>query len=121
MAMVRALIVDDDEGVRLLLSINLLARRVEIVGEAADGHAAVEQARELRPDLIVMDLMMPMMDGAEATLIIKKELPDVIVIGFSAADGHGVARMLRAGATGVFSKDRLPEMLATLDTLFHRA
>ena len=115
---VRALIVDDDSDIRMMLSMNLLAGPIEVVGEAADGKDGVDLALELQPDLVVMDLMMPVMDGVEATRLIKKQLPRTAVVGFTAANSDGADRLLRAGATGVFSKDKLPELLKTLEKLF---
>ncbi|MFP5352103.1 MAG: response regulator [Actinomycetota bacterium] len=115
---VRALIVDDDSDIRMMLSLNLLAGPVEVVGEAADGKDGLDLAVELEPDLIVMDLMMPVMDGAEATRLIKKELPSTAIVGFTASNSEGADRLLQAGATGVFAKDKLPELLRTLEQLF---
>lgn len=114
MRKLRTLIVDDDEDIRLLLSLNFLGGPIEVVGEASDGERGVELALELQPDIIVMDLMMPVMDGAEATTLIKRQMPEVAVFGFTAAEAETSDRLLRAGATGVFSKDKVPALLRTL-------
>jgi len=72
----RILIVDDEEAVRTALG-KLLATRKgwKVVGEAADGVAAIGLARELHPDIVIMDITMPRMNGLEATPEIKKALP----------------------------------------------
>ena len=83
-APIRVLLVDDHamvrRGMRDFLSLH---EDIEVVGEAADGAAGVEQAKVLRPDIVVMDLMMPNLDGIEATGRIKAALPDVEVIALT--------------------------------------
>lgn len=117
MRKLRALIVDDDEDVRLMLTLNFLGGPIDVVGEASDGQRGAELALELQPDIVVMDLMMPVMDGAEATRLIKKQMPQIAVFGFTAAEAEGADQLLRAGATGVFSKDKVPALLRTLEHL----
>ena len=81
---VRVLIVDDADPIRLLLRGMLgTADGVEVVGEAGDGAEAIELARRLRPDVVIMDVTMPVMDGVEATSVIVEELPEVRVLGLS--------------------------------------
>ena len=74
---IRVVIADDHsvvrEGLRMFLGRD---PELEVVGEAADGKEAVERSRQLRPDIVLMDLLMPVMDGIAATLIIRNELPD---------------------------------------------
>src|SRR3712207_954217 len=78
---VRLLITDDHDVVRKGLRFYLRSDpEVEVVGEAADGEEAVRLARELRPDVVLMDLLMPKMDGIAATEAIRAELPDVEVV-----------------------------------------
>jgi PAS domain S-box-containing protein len=78
---------------------------LSIVGEAADGREAVELSRQLRPDVLLMDVSMPGMDGIEATRRIKAELPGLRVIGLSMHDDDGTAESMReAGAEGFVSK-----------------
>src|SRR5215207_2787529 len=78
---------------------------LEIVGEAADGREALELCRRLHPDLILMDVMMPTMNGIEATQAIKRELPTTIVLVLSAFENtEYLLEALRAGAAGYVLK-----------------
>lgn len=117
MRKLRSLIVDDDDDIRWILSLHLATGPVEVVGEAEDGLQAIELARELEPDIVLMDLLMPRMDGVEATTAIKKRHPETVVFGFTAIPEQG-ARLLRAGATAVFSKSSLDDLLLTLQRMF---
>jgi DNA-binding NarL/FixJ family response regulator len=78
----------------------------EIVAEASNGQEALTLARELRPDVILMDLLMPVMDGIAATAAIRRELPDVEVIALtSVLEDTAVAEAVRVGAIGYLLKD----------------
>jgi DNA-binding NarL/FixJ family response regulator len=103
---IRIMLVDDHEIVRNGVA-NLIRREpdFQIVGEASDGESAVDLAREIRPDVILMDINLPGMDGIQATRIICDELKDVRIIGFSVYDeeSHREA-MLEAGAVDYFAK-----------------
>ena len=106
--MIRVLVVDDSAVIRTLLKRSLAKDpRIEIVGEAYDGKGAIEQNRLLKPDVITMDIYMPVMDGIEATKRIMQESPAAIMI-FSTEDS---ARMgyaaLEAGAVDMFKKPDL--------------
>jgi PAS domain S-box-containing protein len=107
------LLVDDHTVVRQGLSTILkLQADVEVVGEAADGEEAVEKARRLQPDVILMDISLPKMDGLEATRIIHSEFPDIRIIGFSMHDNQDqAARMLAAGASAYCTKDGATDRL----------
>lgn len=102
----RILLVDDHEMVRLGLKSYLdLQADVDVVAESADGHAGVEKALELRPDVIVMDIVMPEMNGIEATLAILKEWPEAqILILTSYLDNEKIYPVLDAGAKGYMLK-----------------
>lgn len=103
---IRVLVVDDHAVVRQGLRMYLGADGgVEVVGEAADGAEALEQARRLRPDVVLMDLLMPRVDGVAATAAIRDELPGVEVIALtSVLEDGSVAGAVRAGAAGYVLK-----------------
>ena len=84
-----------------------------VVGEAADGREAIDLARRLGPDVVVMDVMMPVMNGIEATRQIAAAFPAVKVLALSLHDdGQFVEAMRAAGAAGYFLKEDAPNALA---------
>ena len=104
---IRILIVDDHAVVRQGLKMFLaLDEELEVIGEAANGEEAIRRARELTPDVVLMDLLMPQMDGIAATEAIRRELPDVEVIALtSVLEDKAVYGAVRAGAIGYLLKD----------------
>jgi two-component system, NarL family, response regulator LiaR len=104
---IRILIADDHSVVRQGLHMFLaLDPELEIVGEATNGLEAVNQARKLRPDVVLMDLIMPQMDGIAATEIIRHEMPEVEVIALtSVLEDAAVVGAVKAGAIGYLLKD----------------
>jgi DNA-binding NarL/FixJ family response regulator len=104
---IRVLIADDQRVVRDGLAMLLgLLEDVEVVGTAADGEQAAGLATELRPDVVLMDLRMPRLDGIEATRRLAEQVPDVRVIALTTyADDRSVIEALRAGARGYLTKD----------------
>ena len=110
---IRILLVDDHDmvlqGLRLFLKYD---PELEVVGEAADGAQALSKARELRPDVVLMDLLMPGMDGITATAMIRRELPDTEVLALtSVLEDASVVGAVRAGAIGYLLKDTKAEAL----------
>ncbi len=114
-APIRVIIADDHEisriGIRRLLSI---APDIDIIGEAADGSQALEVARTKKPDVVLLDVLMPNVSGIEAAQRIKAELKDTSVIMLSAAeDEKSIERAMFAGADGYLSKEVTSEELIT--------
>jgi two-component system, NarL family, response regulator LiaR len=112
---IRVLIVDDHSVVREGLRM-FLARDpdLEVVGEAADGAKAIEQARRLRPDVVVMDLLMPILDGMAATRAIRSELPETEVLALtSVLERASLVEAIRVGAIGYLLKDTKAAELRT--------
>jgi DNA-binding NarL/FixJ family response regulator len=104
---VRVLLVDDQALFREALATLLGVRpEIEVVGEAGDGDAALRQAAELRPDVVLMDLHMPVLDGIAATRRLRVEQPEVRVLALTTFDDdEDVFAALRAGAVGYLLKD----------------
>ncbi len=110
---IRLLLVDDHavvrQGLRMFLGLD---PDFEIVGEAANGARALEMARQLQPDVVLMDLLMPVMDGISATEAIRRELPDIEVVALtSVLEDEKVVGAIRAGAIGYLLKDAEPAEL----------
>ena len=110
---VRILIADDHELVRQgLVALLSVKPGVEVIGQAKDGVEAVAMANSLRPDIILMDLLMPRKNGIEATREIKTENPDArILIITSFAEDENVYQAIKAGALGYLLKDSSPQEL----------
>jgi two-component system, NarL family, response regulator LiaR len=117
---IRVLLVDDDPGFRELLAFVVrVDTEAEIVGQASDGVEGVRLAEALEPDVVLMDLQMPKLDGFEATrrIAAKVQHAEILVISSTTEPGD-VARALEAGAAGFLPKDRvvaeLPELIGQL-------
>ncbi len=106
-SIVRVLVVDDQrlmrDGIASLLEIQ---EGIEVVGTASNGQEAIEKAMALRPDVILMDVRMPVMDGATATAQVRRQLPDCQVLMLTTFDDEAyIAEALQAGASGYLLKD----------------
>jgi DNA-binding NarL/FixJ family response regulator len=110
----RVLVVDDHPVILRLLRTVLGAHApIEIVGEAADGRAAIALARSLEPDVVVMDLSLPEVDGLEACTAIRSSVPRCRIVVFSASEAsRSEAMALAAGAHAYVEKDAGLEVLA---------
>jgi DNA-binding NarL/FixJ family response regulator len=102
----RVLLADDHalfrDGVRSLLQ----TRGIDVVGEAADGREAVEAALRLRPDVVLMDITMPRMDGLEATRLIKARAPEITIVMLTVSeDDHMLFEAIKSGAQGYLLKN----------------
>ena len=101
----RVVLVDDTEDLRQLMRIALRRAGYEVVGEAGDGAAGIEVARSERPDLVVLDLSMPVMDGLEALPHIREALPDAAIVVLSGFGAHQMTdKALARGADGYLQK-----------------
>ena len=101
----RILIADDAPDIRLLLKMYLTDSRLKVVGEATNGAEAVEMAEAEKPDAIILDLAMPVMDGLEAIPLIKKASPDTKIVVLSGFDADRMAeRAIGLGAETYLQK-----------------
>jgi DNA-binding NarL/FixJ family response regulator len=115
------LIADDSGNVRHILKMFLQARRnLKVCGEAANGFEAVEKAKKLRPDLVLLDLAMPEMNGAEAASVLKKMMPSMPIIVFTMyAENMRSSLASAVGVDLVLSKpDGIKALGDALDSLF---
>ena len=119
----RLVIADDNASIRETLR-NTLASYddLEIVGEAADGKEAIAIVETSQPDVVLMDVRMPMMNGVEASSIIKGRWKSVVIVGLCVdRDGHTIDAFMRAGASAVASKDRLEQLHLTIQRAFRQS
>ncbi|HEY9631875.1 MAG TPA: response regulator transcription factor [Coleofasciculaceae cyanobacterium] len=120
--MIRLLLVDDQslicQGLKAMLQ---LEPDLDVVGIADNGETALKQVAELQPDVVLMDIRMPKMDGRTATRLITQQFPDIKVLVLSTFDDDQyIAESMRAGAKGYLLKDMSPEELAHAIRCVHR-
>jgi two-component system, NarL family, response regulator LiaR len=110
---IRVLIADDHKVVRDGLRVFLASSpQMEVIGEARDGQEVVAQAAALHPEIILMDLLMPVMDGIEATRLICRDDPaSRVIVLTSSAEDEKIIAAVRAGAVGYLMKDSTPQEL----------
>lgn len=120
--MIRLLLVDDQslicQGLKAMLS---LESDLQVVGIADNGETAIEQVAALQPDVVLMDVRMPIIDGREATRLISHQFPDTKVLVLSTFDDEQyIAESIRGGAKGYLLKDMPSQDLAQAIRLVHR-
>ena len=115
----KILVVDDEKNIRTALSALLKTRGDwKIIGEASDGQEAVAKAKELRPDVIIMDLSMPRVDGLRATREIHREMPDTEVLIFTQHDTLQLVREAKeAGAKGYLLKSDAQSLVTAVEAI----
>jgi DNA-binding NarL/FixJ family response regulator len=108
---IRVVVVEDHRVVRRGLVLVLEQdSELEVVGEASNGAEAVQLAHDLQPDVVLMDIIMPVLDGIAATSAIRRDLPSIQVLALTSALGdHSAVDAVRAGAVGYLLKDATPE------------
>ena len=113
----RVAIVDDTPDMRLLVRLSLeLDPHIDVVAEAADGRAAIEVAEQHHPDVMLLDLAMPVMDGVEALPLIRELVPEARIIVLSGCSGSVSDQVLEGGADGYLLKGTpLREIVAYLE------
>ena len=89
---IRIVIADDEDDVRLLLRVQLEQEGFEIAGEAADGRAVIEKCDETQPDAVVLDLLMPVVNGLEAIPALRRQHPGVAIVAYTAVAGDFVRK-----------------------------
>jgi DNA-binding NarL/FixJ family response regulator len=108
----RVMLVDDEPALRRSLKRVLEARGIEVVGEAADGSQAIALAGDLKPEVVIMDLRMPVMDGLTATRLIRGSWPSIAVIVCTAYEDPALQReVIDSGASGYLIKGNAPSAL----------
>ena len=121
MSKIRVLLVDDVPDIRLLLRITVSRdERFEVVGEAEDGEEAIRLAGELKPDVIILDLAMPKMDGLQAIPEIRKEVPGVRILVFSGFEAARIAaKAIASCADAYIEKGTSLKELTSVLTMIH--
>ena len=114
----RVVLVDDIDTIRDLLRLTLEGMGAEIVGEAANGRDAIEEAVRTQPDLVIMDWNMPILDGIQGTRGLLQAVPDTTVVSFTSTDDPRIERaLLEAGAKATFNKADLAPLLEFVASL----
>ena len=119
---IRVILIDDHRHVHQAISIILdLVADIELIGQGSNGQEALALCQELEPDMVLMDVVMPVIDGVEATKLIRQQFPRIKILVLSSFQNHeSVHAMLRNGATGYITKSTLThELIDTIRTIQH--
>ncbi|HEY8530753.1 MAG TPA: response regulator transcription factor [Limnochorda sp.] len=122
MTPIRVLIVDDQQMIREGISLILKSHPdIEVVGEAANGREALAKVEETQPDVVLMDISMPELNGIDATAMVKRRFPKVKVLTLTVHDAEGyILQLLRAGASGYIVKKAAGDELVEAIRAVHR-
>ena len=113
------LVADDSATMRLTVRLLLESRKPDlVVQEAVDGLDAIEKAEKLKPDLIVLDLAMPRLNGADAAVALKKNMPKTPIVLFTLYGDVGRILSSAIGVEVISKTDGIPKLLERVDTLF---
>ena len=112
----RVLLVDDNPDLRYLTRLVLESDSCEIVGEGSNGLEALSAAEDLEPDVVVIDLRMPVMDGVEATKLLRERFPELRIIVMTGSDDPDMSREIdAAGADLAIDKSQIDHLFSHLD------
>lgn len=112
----RVLLVDDNPDLRYLTRLSLESESCEIVGEGSNGLEALSAAEDLQPDVVVIDLRMPLMDGVQATRLLRERFPDLRIIVMTGSDDPDLSKEIdAAGADLAIDKSELDDLGLHLD------
>jgi DNA-binding NarL/FixJ family response regulator len=112
----RILVVDDYRPILSELHRILAAEHdLEIIGEANDGYEAIKLVADCKPDVVLLDIHMPKMNGIEAANLIKKSRPETVILGLCGVkDTYMIEAFLKAGAVAVVAKDSIDQLISTI-------
>jgi CheY-like chemotaxis protein len=111
----RLVVVDDVKEIRLLIRAAFAGTRFDVVGEASNGIEAIGVVLETNPDVVLMDIDMPSMDGIETTRHLMDRFPSLTIFGFTGSPDMDQAAMIDAGAVAVFEKGHLAALMDAMD------
>jgi two-component system chemotaxis response regulator CheY len=118
----RVLIVDDSETTRRILKMIIRSREWTVCGEAEDGHSGVKQFRKLKPDVVLLDLAMPDIDGIETAKLMSRADPKIPLILFTILEIDGIERAAKeAGISAIVPKNEAWNLIGSIEDLVSQA